>query len=409
MKGTRERKYVFSNVKKDKKAVNKSASKSDEIFDLDNEIVIGLTPLPQPKIEKPKKSKKKQETEDLDFSFKKSNKEKKYDKKSKSKKNKKAPIIKNDKKDENYEKHKRQHVSQNRKNNNIKTVNKTDINQDENNSEMEITVQTEKNSKTKVKVNTKVKKPVNKKQKKKRKFFKIAKWTTLSLILLGGFIYFLLSPVFNIKYINVKSNNQIPAETIISLSNISINQNMFKFNKSNSIKSIKENAYIENVKISRKLFDTIEITVQERYTTFMLRIGGGYAYINNQGYILEMTETAAKVPTIEGYKTAVEDIKVGNRLCVEDLEKLDMVLEIVEAAGNNQIAEIITSIDISNAKNYQLIFAGEGKKAYIGDCSILGTRMLFVKTILEKEIGNDGEIFVDMDLNTEYPFFREKV
>jgi len=35
--------------------------------------------------------------------------------------------------------------------------------------------------------------------------------------------------------------------------------------------------------------------------------------------------------------------------------------------------------------------------------------MLFVKTILEKEIGNDGEIFVDMDLNTEYPFFREKV
>ena len=45
MKNSRKRQFVFSNVKDNKKAEGKSAFKSDEIFNLDNEIVIGLTPV----------------------------------------------------------------------------------------------------------------------------------------------------------------------------------------------------------------------------------------------------------------------------------------------------------------------------------------------------------------------------
>ena len=34
--------------------------------------------------------------------------------------------------------------------------------------------------------------------------------------------------------------------------------------------------------------------------------------------------------------------------------------------------------------------------------------MLYVKAIVEKEKGNDGEIFVNMNLNEKNPYFRLK-
>ena len=78
-------------------------------------------------------------------------------------------------------------------------------------------------------------------------------------------------------------------------------------------------------------------------------------------------------------------------------------------SGSNDIIDLITAINISDSQDYKLIFGSENKSAYIGDCSMLGTRMLFVKTILERESGNSGEIFVNMELNSEYPYFREQV
>ena len=46
-KNTRKRAMVYSNV--NKKADKKSASNNNEIINLDNEIVIGLARLPEPK------------------------------------------------------------------------------------------------------------------------------------------------------------------------------------------------------------------------------------------------------------------------------------------------------------------------------------------------------------------------
>ena len=68
---------------------------------------------------------------------------------------------------------------------------------------------------------------------------------------------------------------------------ISNNQNIFNFSTSQVKNNIKQNAYIESVEISRRFPDKVEISVEERVATFVLAIGNAYAYINNQGYILE--------------------------------------------------------------------------------------------------------------------------
>ena len=142
----------------------------------------------------------------------------------------------------------------------------------------------------------------------------------------------------------------------------------------------------------------------------MLEYGSSYAYIDNQGYILEISaNTKDGLSKITGYETNQSEIVPGKRLCENDLEKLNTVLRITASAKTNEIDNLITTINIEDANNYTLYLDSEQKTVYLGDCSNIETRMLYVKAILDKEKGNAGEIFVNMNLNEKYPFFRQKV
>ena len=246
-------------------------------------------------------------------------------------------------------------------------------------------------------------------KKKKKRILKLVKWLTILGILAGTIIFFLLSPLFNILEIKVVGNQKITSEKIINMSGIIINENAFKIDTKQAIINILQEPYIEKVEIKRVLPSTIEIQVTERQATFMLEFANGYVYINNQGYMLEISEEKLEIPIITGYITPVENIVPGNRLQTEDLKKMKAVLKIMETARSNEIEKMITKIDISNDRNYTLILEGEGKTAYLGDASNINTRIQYLKLVLEKEQGKRGEVFVNQDVNTEGAIFREEV
>lgn len=220
----------------------------------------------------------------------------------------------------------------------------------------------------------------------------------------------MLSPLFNITKIEVKGNQKLTASLLEDLSGITKGENTFKINTKEAINSIKQEAYVNSVKISRNLPDTIIIEIVERHATYMLEFANGYMYINNQGYMIELSEEKLDVPILIGIKTASEDVEVGNRLIDEDLEKLEIVLKIMETAKSNEIEDTITRIDITNKSNYKLILEEEGKTAYLGDCSRVNTRIQYLKMIIEKERGKNGEAFINGDMNQEKSVvFREEV
>ncbi len=225
------------------------------------------------------------------------------------------------------------------------------------------------------------------------------------LVLLAIFLF--TSPVFNIKEIDVVGNGKISKEEIINLSEIYIDENIYKFSKAKVKENIKKNAYIEDVQVYRMLPDKIEIEVKERKASFMLDLNGKYAYINNQGYILEITKENIYLPIITGYSNNQEIIE-GNRLEEKDLKSLEKVISIMESANNNQIAELITKIDIADDTNFILTLENEQKKVYLGDASDISTRMYYLKGILQDKKGKQGEAFIDGNLNTDRVFFREK-
>lgn len=357
----------FYKVKKNKEGEEKMPqklkektkhTKKDTTFNVDNEIIIGIKTLPNSETRKKEK------------------------KQTKSKKN----------------------------NNKISKGNKS-LKKTKNN-EFEFKLGIEDNGiKTKKKKNTT--KKLTKKQetarKKRKRAIRFIKFTMLVFLLIGGGIYFLLSPFFNITEIEIEGNNKLTNEEVISLSQIQLDENTFKIVKNKIEKNIKQNAYVENVKVNRKLPDKILITIEERTPSYVIIFANAYVYINNQGYFLEISKSKLELPIITGYLTKEEDIQVGQRLCLEDLQRLNDVLQIMQTAESNNISNLITKINIENKQNYILELKDEKKTVHVGDISNLSTKMLYIKSIIEQNKKIEGEILVNTDLNNKGAIFRKKV
>ena len=247
-------------------------------------------------------------------------------------------------------------------------------------------------------------------ERKKKKIKRIIKWTTILLLIIGGITFALVSQIFNIKEIQVTNNNQIATETIVSLSQLQVGQNLFRFNKNKVEKEIKTNPYVESVNIKRKFPNKIEISIEERNRNYNVEFLNGYAYINNQGYIVEIAEQKLDLPVIMGISTPQEQIVAGNRLNDEDLEKLETVIQIMNICKSYELDKKVSSIDITNKSDYIMYMEEEKKTIHLGSDSNLTNKMLYVPAILKENQGKEGTIYLNGNINGDFkPIFREKV
>lgn len=269
-------------------------------------------------------------------------------------------------------------------------------------------------NKNKIKQEEQKKKEFIKQQRKRNRLIKrikrIVKFTLLLGIIIGAIVFATCSPIFNITDIEVLNNNRVSSETVISLSGINTNENIFRFIATKVSNNIKQNAYIEDVKIRRVLPNKVQIEVTEREPRFSIPVLGEFAYMSTQGYILEITQNELNLPIIYGLQTAEENITAGNRISKEDLESLEMILRIMNVMGDSGLSEKVTSIDISDKNDYSIYIQEERKTIHLGDGSNLSNKMLYVMAILEEEKDVTGEIFANGDLNSDFRvYFREEV
>lgn len=275
-----------------------------------------------------------------------------------------------------------------------KKDNKKSNNKKENNSNKKVAKKaTSKNNK---------KKDKQKKSKKGFYIFIIIGLIVITLILLMNL------DICKIQNIELVDNQYVTLDNVKELANFEQYNNLFSINTFKVINDIKQNAYVEEVKVSRKFPNTLQITLKERTPKYMLQVADSYVYINNQGYMLEVSIERLNVPIILGFQTDLSNVKAGDRLEIDDLMKMEKIIKIVETAKSHDIGNYITKIDVSNDKNYIIILESEQKTVYLGDCSNLNTRMLYLSGILTQTKNLAGEIFLDMDLNTDDAYFREQ-
>lgn len=134
----------------------------------------------------------------------------------------------------------------------------------------------------------------------------------------------------------------------------------------------------------------------------MLVLDSKFAYINNQGYILEISEVKIDVPTITGYVT--ENIEPGKRLEEEDLKKLNTVIQIIKAAEEKGLDKKITNINIEDERDFLLTIESEKKLIHFGNSSNINDKFINIDAVLKDTVNQKGEIFVK---NLNKVFFRE--
>lgn len=237
---------------------------------------------------------------------------------------------------------------------------------------------------------------------------KLAK-IVMVIVFLGIAIGFIgMSGVFRITMIEVEGNSILSEEQIISFSGLEKGMNLFAISSHEILEKVKENPYIDTVQIKRCLPDKVKLVVEERQPEYALPLANSFIYINRKGYILEISNKAPSVPIILGCTTDLSNIKEKDQLEENDLQKMSMVIKIMESACNQKMEDWITKIDISNEENYTLYLENQGKIAYLGKGTELNTRFLYIKAILKEQQGKTGKIFVNVDLNEEYVYFREE-
>ena len=259
--------------------------------------------------------------------------------------------------------------------------------------------------------NTPKKNNKNKQQKSKKKRKKISiipKIAVLFLFIIGIGIFAFISPIFNIRKIEVNGNNKIDEDTVVSLSGINIGKNIFQISKKEVANNIKENSYINNVEIKRILPGTLKLDVEERKIAYQVKVINSYVYLDYQGYILEVSSKKEKVPLVEGFTTNQDTLLNGKRLYNNDIKLLRAILRIMETAKTSEIDNLISKISVKN-NEYILELSKENKLVYLGYATDLTNRMTYVKIIVDKEKGKTGKVFVDKDINNGFkPYFREE-
>ncbi len=291
---------------------------------------------------------------------------------------------------------------------------KRNIAQKEQDFDLELETAIKMSNKNKIKREEEHKEKLSKEEEKRKKRNKKIKLVLEILLLLaiiaGGIIFAMLSPIFNIQEIQVNNNNQVSGDTIISLSELKIEENIFRFSTSKVVSKIKENAYIENVKIHRKIPNTVQIEIEEREHIYSADFLGKYAYLNKQGYILEIAEDSKQKLILQGITTPEEEVVEGRRLNEGDLKKLEDVIKIMNAAKEYELDAKVKSIDITDKNEYSIYLEEEKKKIHLGDNTNLSNKMLYSNAIIEKEKGKAGEIFANGDLNSKFRvYFRESL
>jgi|LSQX01.1.fsa_nt_gb cell division protein FtsQ len=224
------------------------------------------------------------------------------------------------------------------------------------------------------------------------------------LFMIIGIIFLtLFSPMFNIKYIEVTDNSLVADESIIDLSGINENMNVFRANIYRAEKNIFNIPYVEDVLVKRKLPNGIEIIVNERepvgYIPFIM---GSYILIDKKGFVLEVIpEEIDNLPLIMGIEYN-NQFELGSILQANDTNKFDIIVSIVNEMGNNNLLNSISYVDIYDINNVQLNIK-ENIQVNIGDGLQIRYKMSFLKEVLD-ELGDNEKGYIDLSENEKVTF-----
>lgn len=178
-------------------------------------------------------------------------------------------------------------------------------------------------------MNTESRTEKNIKKKKRRKKRYLLRFIVFVLVCVGAYFLFHID-YFDVDGITVIGNKEISDEEILKLSELSVGENIFDVHPIFAQRRIKKNLYIEDVDVSRKLPNMIEIVVTERTGKAQFVKGKEYIITDNDGKVLEITKEEQKTTLVENVK--VKNARLNKKIKVGNEDVYEKAMAIVSSA-----------------------------------------------------------------------------
>lgn len=160
----------------------------------------------------------------------------------------------------------------------------------------------------------------------------------------------LLSPIFALKNIAAEGASHYSTAELCEKIGLSKGDNILFFGRGRAAKTLEEDPYIADARLSLRLPDTIVIEVKERKVRGYVPYMGAYLYIDEGGRVLDVQEACREaLPMVKGL--AFGNFTLGEVIPVENPEALDVVLYISQLMEKYELLDLVVEIDVSNPKS----------------------------------------------------------
>lgn len=196
------------------------------------------------------------------------------------------------------------------------------------------------------------------KLKRRRKIKRIISLLCLAISIVCVSAVLVLTVFFKINTIKISGASVYANKKIIEQSNITIGSSLFSVNEEELNELLtKRLPYIKEIKLKRKLPDTISIEVVETTEVAAFSNGSAYVLIDETGKVLSKSATEIKdgVTLVKGlsFKTAEE----GKVITFNDEKLTADFLELLGSIKENEL-QLITEISLTKDKEFKAVYDG---------------------------------------------------
>ncbi|MDP4109270.1 MAG: FtsQ-type POTRA domain-containing protein [Bacillota bacterium] len=189
---------------------------------------------------------------------------------------------------------------------------------------------------------------------------------------------------FKISNVEISGKTRYSQEEVLDASGIRTGTNMFLINKFTTInRMFSKLVYLDEIRIRRKLPDTVEIIVSDTEPAAAVEISGKYWLLDKRGKLLEpVSEEKAKQAGIVKGLTA-QSAAAGEIIEPDDKDKLQKLTEFFAAAYKSGIAGDIGDIDFTKIYNVSFSY-GNRFTVLIGEASDFDRKFRFLLSVKER-------------------------
>ena len=164
-------------------------------------------------------------------------------------------------------------------------------------------------------------------RKKRRKKYYLLRFLVFILVCVA--VYFIMhSDAFTVKNIQLEKNDRFSVELVKEITGLKPGLNLFEIDVKKCEKALEERPYVIAAEVSRKLPDTVTVSLDVRTPVAVVKQDGQFIMLDRDGYVLEKRKKLPYYTFFDGI--TVTEAKVGQVIKVKEEKKYQQYMKLID-------------------------------------------------------------------------------